>query len=115
MRFAQSVRLGALALGGTDEAAANARVNLVDVATASGLNLTLFTLFATAGFFLVVGGGPESRWATRWAWVWLSLTPVMVFVVSLYVLVGARPDPSRARRLTGGWAFLITLFVFSGS
>ena len=68
-----------------------------------------------AGFFLVVGGGPEPRWATRWAWVWLSLTPVMVFVVSLYVLVGARPDPSRARRLTGGWAFLITLFVFSGS
>lgn len=44
-----------------------------------------------AGFFLVLGRGPEPRWATRWAWVWLSLTPVMVLVVPLYVLFGARP------------------------
>jgi ABC-2 type transport system permease protein len=48
------VLIGALQLGGTDEAAANSRVNLVDVATSSGLNLTLFVLFATTGFFLVV-------------------------------------------------------------
>jgi ABC-2 type transport system permease protein len=48
------ILIGALQLGGTDEAAANSRVNLVDVATASGLNLTLFVLFATTGFFLVV-------------------------------------------------------------
>ena len=48
------ILIGALALGGAEEAEENSRVNLVDVATASGLNLTLFTLFATAGFFLVV-------------------------------------------------------------
>nr|WP_246214982.1 ABC transporter permease subunit [Modestobacter muralis] len=48
------ILIGALALGGAEEAEENARVNLVDVATASGLNLTLFTLFATSGFFLVV-------------------------------------------------------------
>jgi ABC-2 type transport system permease protein len=48
------ILIGALALGGAKDAQANARVNLVDVATASGLNLTLFTLFATSGFFLVV-------------------------------------------------------------
>jgi ABC-2 type transport system permease protein len=48
------ILIGALQLGGTDEAAANSRVNLVDVATSSGLNLTLFVLFATSGFFLVV-------------------------------------------------------------
>jgi ABC-2 type transport system permease protein len=48
------VLIGALQLGGADEAGANTRVNLVDVATASGLNLTLFVLFATSGFFLVV-------------------------------------------------------------
>jgi len=48
------ILIGALALGGAEEAQGNARVNLVDVATASGLNLTLFTLFATSGFFLVV-------------------------------------------------------------
>jgi ABC-2 type transport system permease protein len=46
--------IGALQLGGAEEAEANSRVNLVDVATASGLNLTLFVLFATSGFFLVV-------------------------------------------------------------
>jgi ABC-2 type transport system permease protein len=48
------ILIGALQLGGADEAEANSRVNLVDVATASGLNLTLFVLFATTGFFLVV-------------------------------------------------------------
>jgi ABC-2 type transport system permease protein len=48
------VLIGALQLGGAEEAEANTRVNLVDVATASGLNLTLFVLFATSGFFLVV-------------------------------------------------------------
>jgi ABC-2 type transport system permease protein len=48
------ILIGALQLGGNDEAQANSRVNLVDVATASGLNFSLFVLFATAGFFLVV-------------------------------------------------------------
>ena len=46
--------IGALQLGGSEEAAENSRVNLVDVATSSGLNFTLFVLFATTGFFLVV-------------------------------------------------------------
>jgi ABC-2 type transport system permease protein len=48
------ILIGALQLGGAEEAEENARVNLVDVATAGGLNLTLFVLFATTGFFLVV-------------------------------------------------------------
>jgi ABC-2 type transport system permease protein len=48
------ILIAALQLGGAEEAAEESRVNLVDVATASGLNLTLFTLFATTGFFLVV-------------------------------------------------------------
>jgi ABC-2 type transport system permease protein len=48
------ILIGALQLGGAEEAEENARVNLVDVATSSGLNLTLFVLFATTGFFLVV-------------------------------------------------------------
>ncbi|MGY1748233.1 ABC transporter permease [Modestobacter sp. SYSU DS0511] len=48
------ILIGALQLGGTEEAEENTRVNLVDVASASGLNLTLFVLFATTGFFLVV-------------------------------------------------------------
>jgi len=48
------ILIGALQLGGAEEAEENSRVNLVDVATSSGLNLTLFVLFATTGFFLVV-------------------------------------------------------------
>jgi ABC-2 type transport system permease protein len=46
--------IGALQLGAGCEAQANDRVNLVDVATASGLNFTLFVLFAATSFFLVV-------------------------------------------------------------
>jgi ABC-2 type transport system permease protein len=48
------VLIGALQLGASEEAQENSRVNLVDVATSSGLNFTLFVLFATTGFFLVV-------------------------------------------------------------
>jgi ABC-2 type transport system permease protein len=48
------VLIGALQLGGTQDAQQNSRINLVDVATSSGLNLTLFVMFATTGFFLVV-------------------------------------------------------------
>ena len=48
------ILIGALQLGGSEEAAENERINLVDVATSSGLNFTLFVLFATTGFFLVV-------------------------------------------------------------
>jgi len=48
------ILIGALQLGGSDNARANSRINLVDVATDSALNFTLFVLFATTGFFLVV-------------------------------------------------------------
>src|SRR3712207_6935891 len=48
------ILIAALQLGGTEEAEENARINLVDVATSSGLNFTLFVLFATTSFFLVV-------------------------------------------------------------
>jgi ABC-2 type transport system permease protein len=48
------VLIGALQLGGSDDAQQNSRINLVDVATSSALNFTLFVLFATTGFFLVV-------------------------------------------------------------
>lgn len=48
------VLIAALQLGASDDARANSRLNLVDVATASGLNFTLFVLFATTSFFLVV-------------------------------------------------------------
>jgi ABC-2 type transport system permease protein len=48
------ILIAALQLGASDNAQQNSRINLVDVATSSGLNFTLFVLFATTGFFLVV-------------------------------------------------------------
>ncbi len=50
------VLLIALQVGVEDERGSqnDSRISLVDVATASGLNFTLFVLFATTGFFLVV-------------------------------------------------------------
>lgn len=48
------ILIAALQLGASDDAQANNRLNLVDVATSSGLNFTLFVLFATTSFFLVV-------------------------------------------------------------
>jgi ABC-2 type transport system permease protein len=48
------ILIGALHLGGGGNGRRNDVINLVDVATASGLNFTLFVLFAASGFFLVV-------------------------------------------------------------
>jgi ABC-2 type transport system permease protein len=48
------ILIGALHLGSDDPGGRNRNINLVDVATASGLNFTLFVLFAASGFFLVV-------------------------------------------------------------
>jgi len=48
------ILIGALQLGSSDNGSRNTQADLVDVATSSGLNLTLFVLFATTGFFLVV-------------------------------------------------------------
>jgi ABC-2 type transport system permease protein len=48
------ILIAALQLGGSEDAQSNSRINLVDVATDSALNFTLFVLFATTGFFLVV-------------------------------------------------------------
>jgi len=48
------ILIGALHLGSGDGGGRNREINLVDVATASGLNFTLFVLFAASGFFLVV-------------------------------------------------------------
>ncbi|MGI8624952.1 MAG: ABC transporter permease [Geodermatophilaceae bacterium] len=40
--------------GGDSGGESDSQISLVDVATSSGLNFTLFVLFATTGFFLVV-------------------------------------------------------------
>lgn len=74
----------------------------------------------TGSLVLVLGGfallalGPEPWRATRWAWVWILLTGP-VGGVAFLVLGGptslASPPSDTSRRLTGGWAFLLTALV----
>ena len=65
---------------------------------------------------LLVGGRHPWR-ATRWAWFWLVvLTGVPTYAIVAYLLLSGRtplvPAPRRgARRLTGGWAFLLGVLL----
>ena len=111
------ILIGALQLGGAEEAEENSRVNLVDVATASGLNLTLFVLFATTGFFLVVVFGlffgdtvaSEASWGSlRYA----LATPVprsrllrQKWLAALVMSVGALVTVVAVALVAGGIAF----------
>lgn len=82
----------------------------------SWLSLAVLALTLTTLGLLVLG--PQPWRATRWAWFWLlGLGAPLVMVV--YLVIGGPtslgPAPrSTSRRLTGGWAFLITLVVGSG-
>ncbi|SDS48325.1 hypothetical protein SAMN04488570_1977 [Nocardioides scoriae] len=62
------------------------------------------------GLALLVGG-PRPWRATRWAWFWLLLPPIghVVFLLLSGPTPGVRPPRPGARRLTGGWAFLLSL------
>ncbi|MEO7753497.1 MAG: hypothetical protein ABIS35_08800 [Terracoccus sp.] len=59
----------------------------------------------------------EPRRATRWAWLWVLLSPFAVVGVPAFLVLGyaspSSPSPARGRRLTGGWAFVL-LSVLSG-
>jgi hypothetical protein len=73
-------------------------------------------VFLLATLLLLVHG-PQPWRATRWAWFWLIvLTPIGAVAYLLLAgptaLVRAPRDPSK--RLTGGWAFLIGLFIGTG-
>jgi hypothetical protein len=61
--------------------------------------------------------GPQPRRATKWAWFWLavSITPLwLVFLVLEPVPMWSdQPRPVARRRLTGGWAFLLSLVLGS--
>lgn len=61
--------------------------------------------------------GPEPWRATRWAWFWLLGLGAPVVMVVYLLLAGptsAVPPPrDTSRRLTGGWAFLISVVVGS--
>ncbi|MFQ1000418.1 hypothetical protein [Modestobacter sp. SSW1-42] len=65
--------------------------------------------------FLLVGG-PVPQRATRWAWFWLSWNPFGW--LALLLLSGPFPGVPAPRpgagRLTGGWAFLLSLVLGGG-
>jgi hypothetical protein len=69
-----------------------------------------------ATLFLLLGG-PQPWRATRWAWFWIVLASPL-FGALAYALLGgpvaAIPPKERERRLSGGWAFLIGLFLLGG-
>jgi len=62
---------------------------------------------------VLVFHGTEPWWATRWSWFWLLFSPLAVVGVPLFLLLSGPPPGVPApttvgRRLTGGWAFLLT-------
>ncbi|MEO3785234.1 hypothetical protein ABGB12_18030 [Actinocorallia sp. B10E7] len=79
--------------------------------------LRLLIPFIGLGTFLLMLSRPHNRYANRWAWFWLMTTGLSG--VMLYLLLERRPvwasfdrplrDP--AKRLTGGWGFVCSLFL----
>lgn len=57
--------------------------------------------------------GPEPRLATRWAWFWLlGAGPIAVLAyVALGLPRAGAPTRPEGSRLTGGWAFLLSIFL----
>ncbi|HSE08573.1 MAG TPA: hypothetical protein VLB29_07895 [Nocardioidaceae bacterium] len=75
----------------------------------SSLGVAAFALFLV-GLGLLVAG-PHPWRATRWAWFWLLVTPVgiLVFLVLSGPTPGVPGPKNPQRRLTGGWAFLLSI------
>jgi hypothetical protein len=75
----------------------------------SWLGLFAALLFV-AGLFVLIAG-PQPWRATRWAWFWLQLPPLgaIAFLLASGPIPGAPHPGSPHRRLTGGWAFLLSI------
>lgn len=66
------------------------------------------------GTLALLIGGPEPVRATRWAWFWLLGVWTPLGFLAYLVLggpTGAVPSRPGSRRLTGGWAFLVTVLT----
>ena len=71
-------------------------------------------VFAALLFFAgltVLIAGPQPWRATRWAWFWLQLPPLggIVFLLASGPTPGIPHPRSPHGRLTGGWAFLLSI------
>jgi hypothetical protein len=72
------------------------------------VGLALGTPFVLLGMLVA---GPEPRVATRWAWFWLGAYAwplALVYLVVEPTCLWDRRTLVRQRRLTGGWAFLLS-------
>ncbi len=73
------------------------------------------SLVLGVGSLVLLVVGPEPRRATRWAWFWVLGVAPPAGMLAFLLLSGATPllPPPRepARRLTGGWAFLLSAAV----
>lgn len=78
------------------------------------LSLPMVGLWLASLFVLV--NGPLPWRATRWGWFWLIVPPLgpVVFLVLSGPTRHLPPPRNTARRLTGGWAFVIALILGSG-
>lgn len=67
-----------------------------------------------AGLAVLVAG-PQPWRATRWAWFWLLMPPVgaIAFLLASGPTPGLPGPGDPHRRLTGGWAFLLSIPLMS--
>lgn len=75
--------------------------------------IVLVLLAHTFASLLLLVVGPKPWRATRWAWFWLSLPPFMptVFLLLSGPSPGIPAPRSDRRRMTGGWALLLSLLI----
>lgn len=78
--------------------------------------LTIAAVVLTVAGLVLLVLGPNPWRATRWAWFWLmGLPPVAALFVLLSGPVPGLPPPRRPLdRLTGGWAFFISVVLLGG-
>lgn len=74
----------------------------------------LLVLGSLAALALIIFG-PPPRLATRWAWFWLapplSVGWAVFALIEPVMLLTGRPVATASRRLTGGWAFLLSIAI----
>lgn len=78
--------------------------------------LLLTALLTWAATLVLLRNCAEPWWATRWSWFWAIFSPAAIFAVPLFLLLAGPPpgipySAQPGRRLTGGWALLLIMFV----